>query len=162
MLPEPGAQLTVAGRPHTEREASLAVAGARERGLTDRVTFAGWVPDETLQELWSRHDVYVQPSLKEGHGSALDEALSCGMPVVATDLPVFRERLEESEVRFVPPRNADALARALEDVRSLQRRISLGEGAYRRAQELPDWNDTMAEYEALVREELRSLPATSR
>jgi glycosyltransferase involved in cell wall biosynthesis len=59
-------------------------------------------------------DFYVQFSLYETFGVTLIEAMACGKPVVATDLPAMREKINDSRGILVPPRNVDALARALD------------------------------------------------
>jgi glycosyltransferase involved in cell wall biosynthesis len=77
-----GATLDVIGdgaeRPHLERL-------ARELGLADRVTFAGWMtPAESAARL-ARADVLVFPSLRECGGAVVMEAMAVGLPVIAAD-----------------------------------------------------------------------------
>lgn len=51
----------------------------------------GYVSDEHLPALYSGADLFVFPSLYEGFGMPVLEALACGTPVVATDIPEIRE-----------------------------------------------------------------------
>ncbi len=53
-------------------------------GLSSRVVFAGFVPDEELVVLLNRATVLVLPSLMEGFGLPAVEAAACGCPVIAT------------------------------------------------------------------------------
>ena len=56
----------------------------------------------------------VQPSLSETFGVTCIEAMACGKPVVATRLPVFREKINQERGILVPAEDAGALARAMD------------------------------------------------
>jgi glycosyltransferase-like protein len=74
----------------------------------------GMVPDEELPGWYAAADVLAFPSTKEGWGLAVLEAMSAGLPVVASDLPVFLEYLEPGrDALIVPLDDAAALSRAL-------------------------------------------------
>jgi glycosyltransferase involved in cell wall biosynthesis len=80
-------------------------------------------PDDTLHTLFLHARLVVQPSLAEGYGLPALEALAHGVPVLAHDLPVYRE-YAPGLVQTVDTQDAPALARALvscwhdEDLRS--------------------------------------------
>jgi glycosyltransferase involved in cell wall biosynthesis len=57
---------------------------ARETGLNGRVKFIGYVPREDLPELYSGATAFVYPSLLEGFGLPVVEAMACGTPVITT------------------------------------------------------------------------------
>lgn len=60
-------------------------------------------------------DVFVFPSLFEGQGGALVEAMAMGLPVIATDIPSTREVVEEERnALLVPIESSESLAEALE------------------------------------------------
>ena len=61
--------------------------------LDDDVVLLGTVPDAELPGWYAAADVLAFPSTKEGWGLAVLEAMSAGLPVVVSDLPVFREYL---------------------------------------------------------------------
>lgn len=65
-----------------------------------------------LVNFYSAADVFVYPSLVEGFGLPPVEAEYCGVPVVASDIPIFRETLS-GIVRLVPPLDHEALAGAI-------------------------------------------------
>ncbi|MGH9000982.1 MAG: glycosyltransferase family 4 protein [Acidimicrobiia bacterium] len=54
-------------------------------GLGTEVVLTGYVPDEVLLALYQGTDLFVYPSLYEGYGLPVAEALACGAPVVAAD-----------------------------------------------------------------------------
>ena len=77
-----------------------------------------WIPslshDQVLEEI-RRHDVMVFPSLFEGFGLVVLEAMSCGVPVIATPQGGAPDFLADGEDGFlVPIRNAEAIAEKLE------------------------------------------------
>jgi glycosyltransferase-like protein len=74
----------------------------------------GTVPDAELPAWYAAADVLAFPSTKEGWGLAVLEAMSAGLPVVTSDLPVFLEYLRPGrDALVVPVGNAAALAAAL-------------------------------------------------
>ncbi len=71
-------------------------------GLSDRVIFTGFLPDEDLAVLLNIGAVLVLPSLMEGFGLPAIEAAACGCPVIATTESPLPELLGESAVFFDP------------------------------------------------------------
>ena len=65
---------------------------AHQLGLADKVIFTGFVPDDDLPKHYNLIDVLVLPSIdkSEAFGLVLVEAMACGKPVVASDLPGVR------------------------------------------------------------------------
>jgi glycosyltransferase-like protein len=85
--------------------------------LDDDVVLLGTVPDAELPGWYAGADVLAFPSTKEGWGLAVLEAMSAGLPVVASDLPVFREYLRPGrDALMVPVDDSRALATALASV----------------------------------------------
>lgn len=78
--PRPALLLVGQWRSKAYRRQVLSLFGT----LKARVVEAGFVPDEDLPSYYSLADVYVSPSLLEGFGLPLAEALACGTPVVTT------------------------------------------------------------------------------
>jgi glycosyltransferase-like protein len=102
-------------RPYRDRVlASLPGLGLR---LDDDVVLVGTVPDAELPAWYTAADVLAFPSTKEGWGLAVLEAMSAGLPVVASDLPVFGEYLTAGrDALMVPVDDPPALAAALTSV----------------------------------------------
>jgi glycosyltransferase-like protein len=99
-------------RPYRDRVlASLPGLGLR---LDEDVVLVGTVPDAELPAWYAAADLLAFPSTKEGWGLAVLEAMSAGLPVVASDLPVFGEYLTSGrDALLVPVDDAAALAAAL-------------------------------------------------
>jgi glycosyltransferase involved in cell wall biosynthesis len=86
-----------------------------ELGLENEVVFPGFVPDEDLPALYSAADLFVFPSLYEGFGLPVLEALACGTPVVASNAASLPEVAGDAAL-LVDPSNVEALVRAMQDV----------------------------------------------
>jgi glycosyltransferase involved in cell wall biosynthesis len=72
------------------------------------------VQDAELETLYRAADVFVLPSVKEGFGLVVLEALAAGVPAVLSDLDVFREFVDDGESALLAPvGDAEALAAAL-------------------------------------------------
>lgn len=89
----------------------------KELKITDQVTFAGFIPDDELTKLYQKADALVQPSLSEGFGLTGLEALATGLPVIVSDIPIFREIYEDSALYF-DPHTSQQVWNALTKVRS--------------------------------------------
>jgi len=104
---------TIAGdgpqRPEIERRINAL-------GLQDRVRLLGHVDYFQLPPLYAQADAYLQPSLSEPWGLAVNEAMACGLPVVVSDRCGCREDLVQEAVNgfTFDPTEHESLARALE------------------------------------------------
>jgi glycosyltransferase involved in cell wall biosynthesis len=104
------AVLLMAGRDGGESERLRTMA--RRPPLDQVVRFLGHRPD--LPEILAASDVFVFPSLWEGLGGSLLEAMALGLPVVASDLEPVREVVEDGRCAIlVPPRDPAALASSI-------------------------------------------------
>ena len=102
--------------------------------MAERVVFAGWRDD--IQALLRAMDIFAFPSLNEGMGKALVEAMYVGLPSVATAVGGVPELIEHGvEGLLVPARHPGKLASALEELaRDEEKRRILGAAARQRAQ----------------------------
>jgi glycosyltransferase-like protein len=96
------------------RECVLGRAATLGLELGRDVVLLGTVPDAELAAWYHAADAFVFPSHKEGWGLAVLEAMAARLPVVASDLPVFREYLRpQRDALLAPPGDAAALAAAM-------------------------------------------------
>jgi len=86
-------------------------------GLGKNVVVRGGCSDEDMYTLMKASRVFVFPSVFEGWGLAVAEALACGLPVVCYDIPALREVFGECEsVFFVPVKDVERLTCTVLDV----------------------------------------------
>ena len=87
----------------------------RRLGMGDDVVFTGYVAEEELLYLYNCASVVVYPSLYEGFGLPVIEALSCGAPLIISDIPSLREVAGDAALSFQSD-DHEALAALLERV----------------------------------------------
>lgn len=87
----------------------------RELGLEDEVIFPGFVPDEDLPALYSAADLFVFPSLYEGFGLPVLEAMACGAPVITSNTSSLPEVAGEAGI-LIDPNDVGGLVKAMRHV----------------------------------------------
>lgn len=125
-------------------------------GLESRVSFPGELEGEALAACYDAADLFVLPTLFEGYGMVVAEALARGLPVVATGTGAIPELIGDGAGIVVEPGDAAALSAALSRVivdPALRARVA--ESARRMRERLPTWDQSCA----LMEKTLRSLPA---
>jgi glycosyltransferase involved in cell wall biosynthesis len=129
---------------------------ARALGLGDRVVFTGYVPEAEKVDHFNLADVFVFPSAMEGFGLAVGEAMSCGLPVLASDRGSIPEIVGDGESGLLadpaaPERFAERLAALLVDAGLRQ---ALGRAGRARVEARFRWDRcvaaTAAVYEATL------------
>lgn len=106
----PDLRLVMAGRPGSASGATT--EAARRLGLEDIVTRLGPRPD--VPDLLCAGDVFVFPSLFEGLGVSVLEAMAMEIPIVASDVPALRDLLDNGALAvLVPPSDPHALAEGI-------------------------------------------------
>jgi glycosyltransferase involved in cell wall biosynthesis len=87
----------------------------RQLGLEDEVILTGFAPDEDLPALYSAADLFVYPSLYEGFGMPVLEAMACGAPVVTSSTSSLPEVAGEAAL-LVDPTSVQELVTAMRSV----------------------------------------------
>jgi glycosyltransferase involved in cell wall biosynthesis len=111
---QPELQLVLAGKPHPSESPRLQ-ALVHERGLGQRVQFRSYVPSGELPELMAGALAFVYPSLWEGFGLPVLEAMASGTPVL-TSLGSGTEEVAGDAALLVDPADQGALTTALRDL----------------------------------------------
>lgn len=86
-----------------------------ELSLTDRLILLDFVPRQYLPYLYNLADLFVFPSLYEGFGLPVLEAMACGVPVIASNRTSLPEVVGDAGI-LVNPENPDELASAMSKV----------------------------------------------
>lgn len=150
-----GTRLTVAGSGPLE---SALRQQAQRLGIADRIEFLGMISQTELPDLYRRATLFVAPFLvaesgdQEGLGLVMVEALGCGCPVIASDLPAVRDVIRDGESGLlVTPGAPQALASAI--IRLLdapeQRRMLADQGRLHCSERF-DWSTVAERYGPLL------------
>ncbi|MGW0775916.1 glycosyltransferase [Streptomyces sp. NPDC002835] len=165
----PGVELLVVGGPPAGRldddpEVRRLRDLAHGLGVADRVRFTGAVAGEDVAPLLRSADVVLCPGDYEPFGIVPLEAMACGRPVVATAVGGQLDTVADPATgRLVPPRDPDALARAVADLLAdPAAREACGEAGRRRVLGTYGWTKVAAATEAVYFGVLAARPALQR
>jgi len=114
--PSSGVELMIVGHLRKDIpgfESTLRDMRRRNTGI--KITLAGYLSDSEILSLYEEADVFVYPSLYEGFGLPVLEAMACGCPVIASNVSSLPEVVGEAGM-LVDPYDVDALAQAISTV----------------------------------------------
>jgi glycosyltransferase involved in cell wall biosynthesis len=109
-LQRPEAMLVLVGHAGRDTDRLRALAG--QLGVDERVRFTGWVSDEDLEGVYRLARAFVYPSMHEGFGMPVLEAMARGVPVACADATSLPEVAGDAAVLF-DPRSTGAMADAM-------------------------------------------------
>lgn len=128
---------------------------ARKLNLEKHIKFAGYVNgwSNEITNYYNSADIFVFPSLKEGFGMVLMEAMACGLPVISTNTSAIPEVVGDAGI-LVEPKNPQALAEAIINlIENEELRKELGKKGRKRVEENFTW-DKVAEKMIKIYEEV--------
>jgi L-malate glycosyltransferase len=122
----------------------------KELNLEEKVIFAGLVPHEKVLAYYQEADIFVLPSLNEGMSNSMLEALSVGLPLVATDTGGTNEIIAENKNGYiVKMKDSQDIADKLEKlIINPELRKKMGEFSHEKAQSL-SWRNVAMDYHSL-------------
>lgn len=137
-------RLTIIGAADRAPQTTAALAGQISgAGLSERITLAGAVDGPALEAAYGKADLFVMPSLFEGYGMVLTEALARGLPILCTTGGAAAETAPDAAALKVPPGDVAALraglARLIDDTGERRRRA---DAAWEAAGALQRWRQT--------------------
>ena len=127
-LPELGEAVLVLPGEHTAHEEELR-REARRLGVEERVRFLGWVGDEELENLYGAATCFALPSLVEGFGLPVLEAMARDVPVACSNRPSLPEVAADAALLFDPEDQAavtGSIRGLLEDAELRQKLVERG------------------------------------
>jgi glycosyltransferase involved in cell wall biosynthesis len=128
--------LVVAGPPGWKAEKTL----ARLNEGSPRVRYLGYVPETEMPALVAGATVVAYPSLYEGFGLPVAEAMACGVPVITSGVSSLPEVARDAAL-FIDPRSAGEMRDALDRLLSSPTlRQELGQKGAERARKLYRWS----------------------
>jgi glycosyltransferase involved in cell wall biosynthesis len=137
-------RLTIIGASDRAPDTARALqAQIKAAGLEGRILLVGAVGENALAEAYDKADLFVMPSLFEGYGMVLTEALARALPILCTTGGAAAETAPDAAAFKVPPGDIAAFTEVLGkliDDRAL--REGMANAAWAAAEDLPRWRDT--------------------
>ena len=130
---EPRPQLVLAGGISGDDQYPALLRRINDLGISADVQLLGFVPDEQLVSLYKCSSVFVFPSLYEGFGLPVLEAMCCGLPVVAGANSSIEEIAAEAAVLLEDSKLDDWVSNIKELLDKPDRRLQLRDMGYRQA-----------------------------
>ncbi|MEJ0094100.1 MAG: glycosyltransferase family 4 protein [Methylocella sp.] len=136
-------RLRIAGSPARSPETATALNRLIEiQGLGGRVECLGDLSAAALAAVFDASDIFVSSSLYEGYGMALAEAMTCGLPIVATTGGAAADTVPDMAGLKVSPGDVVGLRQALRRmILDNELRSRLADASWRAGQDLPRWHD---------------------
>lgn len=145
-------RLTVIGQP---KENGGVVKLIEKLGIGHLIDFTGRISDEEFVKQYARASIAIVPSVYEGFGLPVGEAMASGIPVISTTGGALPEVAGDAAV-LVPPKNPAALAKAIMDLLDdPERAEKLGKAGYKRVMEQFTWKNAAEKTVEAYRETLR-------
>ena len=146
-------RLSIVGPTDRSPEAlALLQSAIAETGLQDRVTLTGPADQAGLNTYYDAADIFVMPSLYEGYGMVLAEAMARGLPIVCTTGGAAADTVPDRAGVKVPPGDvaafSDAVGRLIGDP-LLRRRMA--DASWTAGQTLPTWESTARRIAGVLR-----------
>jgi glycosyltransferase involved in cell wall biosynthesis len=111
-----GAELMIVGRKRKDipgLDSTLRDIRNRNKGI--KITLAGYLTDSEIMSLYEEADIFVYPSLYEGFGLPVLEAMACGCPIITSNVFSLPEVVGEAGM-LVDPYDVEMIAHALSTV----------------------------------------------
>ena len=118
---QPNAQLIIAGGAtlfdyQTYRDEFFALASDLAIEIGRSLILPGVISDRELPALYRTANAFVFPSVKEGWGLVILEAIASGLPVVTSDQAPFTEFLSKTQALFANPNSSESIAQAMRSI----------------------------------------------
>jgi glycosyltransferase involved in cell wall biosynthesis len=132
---------------------------AQELGISDRVKFLGWQSREELTQWYHRSNLFLFPSRHEGMPNAVLEAMSSGLPVVATRIAGSEELVLDGETGLlVQTENVNELRDALRKILTDSvLREKMGIASRLRVEQNYTWHKVAEAYQTILQQAIRHL-----
>lgn len=125
----------------------------------EKIIYKGGFPQSELRGLYAQGSVFVLPSLADGWGMVVLQAMACGLPVIVTDMTGACEAVEDGVNGFViPSRSVDALREKIEwCYRNKEQLGAMGANAIQTVQSGYSWDDYGQRLAAFLEREYASI-----
>ncbi|MFC1857056.1 glycosyltransferase family 4 protein [Thermodesulfobacteriota bacterium] len=145
-------KMTIVGKPHRNSETMRLM---KDLDIGNLITFTGRIDHNEFVHQYAKATVAVIPSLYEGFGFPVGEAMACGVPVISTTGGALPEVVGKAGI-LVPPADHEALTRAIKELLADPARARhLGLIGYERVRRHFTWRKAAERTTAVYREAIR-------
>jgi glycosyltransferase involved in cell wall biosynthesis len=145
-------RLTIVGKP---KKNSSIIKVIRDLGIRKLITFTGRIDNGEFVRQYARSSIAVVPSMYEGFGLPVGEAMACALPIISTTGGALPEVVGDAGI-LVPPGNSEALAKAITELLdNPERSKRLGQEGYQRVHNLFTWKRAAEKTVEAYREAIR-------
>lgn len=147
----PQAQLTLVGPDKEDGSYEATRRVATELGVLDRIRFAGPVPKESVAQVLSEHDIFLNTTNVDNTPVSVIEAMACGLPVVSTNVGGIPYLLEHGKTALlVQPGNVGEMAAAVTRLVTEPDLAAQLSANGRKLAESFDWSKILPQWESLL------------
>ena len=141
--------LLIAGKGKGGAHHKYLVTLAEELGISDKVTFIGYVSDPELAYLYKKARAFVFPSFIEGFGMPILEAMEAGLSVITSNTGALAEVAGDAAILVNPDKPAEISEAMAKIVASDELRESLRNKGFKRIRQFT-WEDTSRKFLAII------------
>ncbi len=106
----PNIQLIIIGEGNEKKKLNNLV---QSLNLKDNIIFLGQISQDSVKEWLQKSKLFILPSIEEGQGVVLVEALACGTPCIGSNVGGIPDVINDDVGTLVPPKNPKALSEAI-------------------------------------------------
>ncbi len=130
---------------------------ARDTTVSKQIKFKGYIVNSKVPEALNKMDVCLLGSIQESFGVSVIEAMSCGIPVIATDTEGFKEVLPSGKAGYiVPVGDASSMAeKMLTLYRNPELRLEMGNNGIECVRKKYDWEKNVKRMEEIYNEMIK-------
>ena len=103
---------SVSGAPYQRKMKRICDASVKETGMENRIVFTDFISEKELDSLFRMADLLIYPSLYEGFGIPILEAMKMGLPVITSNITAMPEVANDAAY-LVDPKNVEEMASAM-------------------------------------------------
>ena len=148
LLGEKEVKLTFVGHIKDEVYYRELLDKIRNTNLEEKIDFRGFLNGNELATAYDHANIFVLPTLLEGFGMVLVEAMSHGLPIIASNVGGISEIIDDGDNGLlIPPASPDELAEAIRKlIEDKNLRTRLGENAFEKYNRMPSWKESFEKF----------------
>lgn len=146
----PGARLVIIGSGDKETTSKLKKL-IKQKNLSSQIFLAGFVDEATKYRFLKSSQIFLYPSYYDANPISTVEALACGLPVVAYDLPIFVEHYPKNIIEIVPKGDIDKFSQKVIYLLTNRDKMKMMAASCREWAKNSNWEEIFRKQENIIR-----------